>query len=169
MYNDKFPVSIDHVTYPTAMNAFQAMKAPPSERVKYTTCDWSQATNLGRNESIDVKAWDSNRENLMHSILVAQAKQHCAFKELVIEHGDRGLHENSMPDFFWPRVLPSIWRTVRDSLLLAEDGEREDDDESDAGEVAVGNEQEEGDEEEGDDAAEAAAMVRQAKKARRLR
>lgn len=172
IYNKKFPVSIDHITYPTAMNAFQAMKASSSDRVKYTTCDWSQATNLGRYESIDVEAWDANRENLMHSILVTQANQHSAFKKLVIKYGDKGLHENSMTDFFWPTALPGIWRSVRKSLI--EDGEEEDDDESDDGEEAVGDEQEEGDEEEegeedDDDAAEAAEIVRQAKKARRLR
>ena len=38
----------------------------------------------------------------MHSILVTQAGQHPSVKKLVMKFGDKGYHENSMTDAFWP-------------------------------------------------------------------
>jgi len=163
MYKTGYPVTIDSVTYPTAWNAFQACKAStPSERVKYANVSWVEATQLGRNEEIDVASWDAQRETLMHSILVVQASAHPAFKKTILKYGHKKLRDNSMSDMFWPSVLPSLWAKVRTTLREQDAGEEEDDaEEKDESSV------EEEDEKDAD-AAETAEMFRGHKRARRV-
>lgn len=114
--HDTMPVKIDDVVYPTAMNAFQAHKALPANRGAYTTLLWPDAVSRGRTETIDIVAWDKNREPLMTSILVAQARQNDTMRDIVMEHAGTNLFENSMSDAFWPSVLPTIWTNVKAAL-----------------------------------------------------
>lgn len=161
------PVTIDSITYPTAMNAFQAMKAKYRiDRMKYMSVDWPQAVQLGRTESIDVTQWDSNREELMHSILVAQASANSSFKKQILKYGNKSLRDNSMSDAYWPTVLPRLWARVR--VTLKEDEEEEDEEEDGDDDEDEENSGEEDEEDEDDDAAEAAEMVRAHKRSRRL-
>ena len=160
------PVTIDGITYPTAMNAFQAMKAKTSDRIKYTSVEWPQAVQLGRTETIDVTQWDSNREELMHSILVAQASANPSFKKQILKYGNKSLPDNSMSDAYWPTVLPRLWARVRSTLK--EDEEEEDEEEDGDDDEDEENSGEKDEEDEDDDAAEAAEMVRAHKRSRRL-
>ena len=114
--HETVPVKIDDVVYPTAMNAFQAHKASPANRGAYTTLTWPDAVARGRTETIDIVAWDKNREPLMTSILVAQARQNDTMRDIVMEHAGTDLFENSMSDAFWPTVLPTIWKNVKAAL-----------------------------------------------------
>lgn len=117
IHTTQYPVTIDGIKFMTAMNAFQAMKAPKEKRHNYADVSWSAATAMGRAESIDVISWDANREFLMESILLAQARQHPEFKQLVLDYADEGLFENSMGDSFWPSALPGVWKNVYDTLV----------------------------------------------------
>ena len=83
IFKGGYPVTVDGVTYSTAMNAFQAMKAPKAERSKFANVTWTDAVSMGREQVIDVTSWDANRETLMESILTAQAKENPAFKRIV--------------------------------------------------------------------------------------
>ena len=117
--HENIPVKIDDIMNPTAMNAFQAHKAPPANRSAYTTLCWPEAVSRGRTETIDIGAWDKNREALMTSILVAQAQQNDKMRDVVLKHADAGLFEDSMTDAFWPGVLPTIWKNVKSALDAA--------------------------------------------------
>tara|TARA_B110001452_G_scaffold253073_1_gene243420 strand:- start:181 stop:894 length:714 start_codon:yes stop_codon:yes gene_type:complete len=130
IFKEGYPVTVNGVTYSTAMNAFQAMKAPKAERSKFANVTWTDAVSMGREQVIDVTSWDANRETLMESILTAQAKENPAFKKIVLRNANKGLVENSMGDAFWPTALPGIWKNVRANLKEDEDDE-EDDEEGD--------------------------------------
>ena len=130
IFKGGYPVTVNGVTYSTAMNAFQAMKAPKAERSKFANVTWTDAVSMGREQVIDVTSWDANRETLMESILTAQAKENPAFKKIVLRNANKGLVENSMGDAFWPTALPGIWKNVRANLKEDEDDE-EDDEEGD--------------------------------------
>ena len=125
IFKEGYPVTVDGVTYSTAMNAFQAMKAPKKERSKFANVTWTDAVSMGREQVIDVTSWDANRETLMESILTAQAKENPAFKKIVLQNANKGLVENSMGDAFWPTALPRIWKNVRANLKEDEDDEEE--------------------------------------------
>lgn len=129
IYRQGYPVTVDGVIYSTAMNAFQAMKAPKELRKTFADVTWDVAVAMGRNQVIDIASWDANRETLMESILTAQAKQNPGFKKIVLEHGNKNLVENSMGDAFWPTALPKVWKNVRANLKKQDDdgGEEEDD------------------------------------------
>ena len=94
IFKSGYPVTVDGVTYSTAMNAFQAMKAPKAERGKFANVEWTDAVTMGREQVIDVTSWDANRETLMESILTAQAKENPAFKRIVLRNANKGLVEN---------------------------------------------------------------------------
>ena len=128
IFKEGYPITVDGVTYSTAMNAFQAMKAPKAERSKFANVTWTDAVSMGREQVIDVTSWDANRETLMESILTAQAKENPAFKKIVLRNANKGLVENSMGDAFWPTALPGIWKNVRANL------KEDDDDDDDEGE-----------------------------------
>ena len=100
IFKGGYPVTVDGVTYCTAMNAFQAMKAPKAHRGKFANVAWTDAVSMGREEVIDVTSWDANRETLMESILTAQTKENPAFKKVVLQNANKGLVENSMGDPF---------------------------------------------------------------------
>ena len=152
MYKSGYPVTIDSVTYPTAWNAFQACKAAPSERGRYANVSWVEATQLGRQEHIDVAFWDTQRETLMHSILVAQASTHPAFEKVILKYGHKKLHDNSMSDMFWSSVLPSMWAKVRTTLKENKSEEDEsEEDESEEDESEEDESEEDEDEEDEDD------------------
>ena len=147
------PVKIDDITYRTAMNAFQAHKAPHSARAAYANLNWFEAVQRGRFEKIDAKAWDDNREHLMTSILVAQAMQNKSVRCLVLKYGDdKALVENSMSDTYWPTALPCIWKAVKAALESSDD----DDDGAVAGPSSSGRNRspDDDDDEEDDDASE---------------
>jgi predicted NAD-dependent protein-ADP-ribosyltransferase YbiA (DUF1768 family) len=131
IFKGGYPVTVDGVTYSTAMNAFQAMKAPKAERSKFANVTWTDAVSMGREQVIDVTSWDANRETLMESILTAQAKENPAFKRIVLRNANKGLVENSMGDAFWPTALPGIWKNVRANLKEEEEDDDEDDDDDD--------------------------------------
>jgi predicted NAD-dependent protein-ADP-ribosyltransferase YbiA (DUF1768 family) len=101
----------DGVDYMTAFNAFQAQKAPPDERAKFSYLDIKQATDLGRTYPIDTAMWDSGRKNLMYKILKSQAYQHPSLEQRILQHGDADdIGSGGMGhDAFWKSALPKIW------------------------------------------------------------
>ena len=137
IFKEGYPVTVDGVTYSTAMNAFQAMKAPKAERGKFANVTWTDAVSMGREQVIDVTSWDANRETLMESILTAQAKENPAFKKIVLRNANKGLVENSMGDAFWPTALPGIWKNVRTNLKQDDEDDEDDDDDDDEEEEAL--------------------------------
>ena len=106
IFKEGYPVTVDGVTYATAMNAFQAMKAPKAQRSKFANVVWTEAVIMGREQVIDVTSWDANRETLLESILTAQATENPGFKKIVLKHANKRLRENSMSDTFWPTRAP---------------------------------------------------------------
>lgn len=112
----KCPVMIDSLTYPTAMNAFQAHKAPIGSRDVYTRMSWHDAVSRGRTEMIDRVMWDMNRESLMVTILTEQARQNRWMHDIVMQFAGKRLCEDSMLDKFWPTVLPDVWKAVKGAL-----------------------------------------------------
>ena len=157
IYKEGYPVTVDGVTYRTAMNAFQAMKAPKAQRHKFANVVWPDAVAMGREQVIDITSWDANRETLMESILTAQAKQNPGFKKIVLKHANKRLREGSMSDTFWPTALPGIWKNVRANLKQEEaddEGEEE------------GEEEEEEKEDDDDTPAQAFGKESPAKRAR---
>ena len=72
---DELPFDFRGVGYRTAQNAFQAQKAPPSEREKFANVPANEATRLGRACTINVAEWDANRVALMTEIITEQAMQ----------------------------------------------------------------------------------------------
>jgi predicted NAD-dependent protein-ADP-ribosyltransferase YbiA (DUF1768 family) len=154
IYNEGYPVTVDGVTYSTAMNAFQAMKVPKAQRGKFANVTWTEAVSMGREQVIDVTSWDANRETLMESILTAQAKENPAFKKIVLRNANKGLVENSMGDAFWPTALPGIWKNVRANLKQDDEGDDDygDCEDKDEDEDDEGDEDEDGDDGYDDDA-----------------
>lgn len=120
----EFPVKIDDLIYPTAMNAFQAHKAPVGSRDVYTRLSWFEAVSRGRTETIDRVTWDTNREALMVTILTEQAKQNRSMRDVVMQFAGKRLSEDSMLDHFWPRVLPDIWKAVKLAMQQEDDANK---------------------------------------------
>lgn len=111
------PVTIDNITYQTAMNAFQAHKAPLSRRLEYASLPCMEAVKRGRTEIIDSEKWDDNRVKLMTNILVAQVAQNDELRSIVLRYGDdKTIIEDSMSDAYWLKTLPRIWKTVNKTL-----------------------------------------------------
>jgi predicted NAD-dependent protein-ADP-ribosyltransferase YbiA (DUF1768 family) len=159
-------VSYDGETYPTAFNAFQAQKeAVKEQRKPFTTCSWSEAASLGCHCSIDVKAWDAGREDLITDILTEQAKQHQDFAKLIIKYAGKVV-ENSMGDKWWIDTMPNIWKAVKEAIVdqfpfLVTDGDAHEDDE-------VVEEDDEGEEEAEGEAEEEEVQVKLQKKLKRV-
>jgi len=109
------PVTIDGIVYNTAMNAFQAHKADPSERHRFALVEYFDAVQMGRSCVIDCAAWDAGRKTLMTKILRTQASQNPEFAKLIVDHGATVL-EDSMQDMYWPHALPQIWAELASEL-----------------------------------------------------
>ncbi len=132
-------VTFDGVTYVTAMTAFQAQKAPRSNRQVYADLGPGEAAMRGRTESIDPTTWDAGRRVLMKQILQAQVDQHADLRSRLQQ--TTSFDKNMLGDKFWSVVLPKIWQEIRDHVvtrnLLADeslgksDDEAEDDEEAD--------------------------------------
>ena len=60
---------------------------------------------------------------MMRSILKAQALQHSAFANAIVEHGGREdiVHDAMSHDLYWSKELPRIWKTL--SQDLSDNGE----------------------------------------------
>lgn len=103
------PFSFDGILYHTIQNAFQAQKALPSEREAFGTVSPMEAINRGRMCKIDPIAWDLNREDLMTSIVEAQALQHDKMRDVLIKWKDTPIVVDDMFDSFWPLTLPHVF------------------------------------------------------------
>lgn len=103
------PFSFHGILYHTIQNAFQAQKASPSERAAFGTVSPMEAINRGRMCNIDATAWDLNREDLMTSIVEAQALQYDEMRDALIKWKDTPIVVDDMFDSFWPYTLPHIF------------------------------------------------------------
>ena len=126
-------VKFDGVTYVTAMTAFQAHKAPRSNRQVYADLGPGEAAMRGRTEIIDPTTWDAGRRDFMKEILKAQVEQHPDLASRLLQ--TVSFDKNMLGDPFWSHVLPKIWKEIREEVasanLLADEkelGESEDDD-----------------------------------------
>ena len=107
----------DGVTYVTAMTAFQAQKAPHSNRQVYANLGPGEAATRGRTEIIDPNTWDAGRRDLMKDILEAQVEQHTDLRSRLLQ--TTSFDKNMLGDQFWSDVLPNIWKEIRDNMVAA--------------------------------------------------
>jgi len=129
----KRPFTFDGIRYITVQNAFQAQKAPSSQRINYSSCDPFDAVTMGRLCSIDVAKWDYGRRELMKSILMAQVKENPDMKRIVIDNVSNDIQEVMLMEPFWVREMPKIWKeiVVEIAAEIAAEEERSDDTEDD--------------------------------------
>jgi hypothetical protein len=73
--NGTRPFTYDGIQYDSIQNAFQAQKAPPSERSEFSDVIPSEAARMGRSCKIDPEEWDANRLSLMTRVR-RQKRQH---------------------------------------------------------------------------------------------
>ena len=63
------PITIDHITYPSVENAYQAQKCMnPKDRLRFVSITAGQAKRLGRQVDI-VDKWDDKRLGIMEELL----------------------------------------------------------------------------------------------------
>ena len=74
--NGTRPFIYDGIQYDSIQNAFQAQKAPRSERSKFSDVTPSEAVQMGRGCKIDPEEWDANRVSLMTELYRCQVAEH---------------------------------------------------------------------------------------------
>ena len=102
----------DGIQYDSIQNAFQAQKAPRSERPKFSDVMPSEAARMGRSCKIDPQEWDANRVALMTELYRAQAAEHRDMADTLYEWRSKTIQEDAVPCPFWQKMMPEIWKVI---------------------------------------------------------
>lgn len=103
-------VTINDITYPTAENAFQAMKtffmddkkAALDMRKRFANISWQDAKKEGRHLKIDVNKWNKKRVDAMFTVVNAKFQQDSELMAMLMQMSDEDLVEvNPWGDTFW--------------------------------------------------------------------
>ncbi len=121
----------DGIQYDSIQNAFQAQKAPRSERSEFSDVMPSEAVRMGRSCKIDTNAWDANRVALMTELYRCQVAEHQDMADTLYEWRSKTIQEDAVPCPFWQKMMPEIWKAIGHELA-ANDGEADEDDEAGA-------------------------------------
>ena len=150
----------DGIQYDSIQNAFQAQKAPRSERSEFSDAMPSEAVRMGRSCKIDSDEWDANRVALMTELYRCQVAEHQDMADTLYEWRSKTIKEDAVPCPFWQKTMPAIWKMIGRELA-ANDGEA---DEEAALAHGIDEDDEEADALADADAEECARMVRGARK-----
>ena len=124
--NGTRPFTYDGTQYDSIQNAFQAQKAPRSERAEFSNVMPSEAVKMGRSCKIDPVEWDANRVALMTELYRAQVAEHRDMADTLYRWRIKAIKEDAIPDPFWQKTMPTIWKTIGREMLMA-DGAGDDD------------------------------------------
>lgn len=105
------PVNVDHVTYPTVENAYQASKTLDHDaRVQFATCNcWEAKQRGGKNAkkhgftTLEVRAdWNDVKEDVMERLLQQKFTPGSDLAKKLLATGDEVIiHYNEHGDFYW--------------------------------------------------------------------
>jgi predicted NAD-dependent protein-ADP-ribosyltransferase YbiA (DUF1768 family) len=109
----------DGIQYDSIQNAFQAQKAPRSERSEFSDLMPSEAVRMGRSCKIDSDEWDANRVTLMTELYRCQAAEHQDMADTLYEWRSKTIQEDAVPCPFLSRS-----KAVASSRLASQEGTR---------------------------------------------
>ena len=89
------------ITYSSAETAFQLQKYPISQRQKYCKLDPWQAKPLGRKAPIDIKKWDSKKDEIMFEIVKCKFEQNPDLAQKLIMVTEPIIEHNDWNDTYW--------------------------------------------------------------------
>ena len=136
--NGNRPFTYDGVQYDSIQNAFQAQKAPPSERASFSTVMPSDAARMGRSCKIDIDEWNANRASVMTELYRAQVAEHRDMANTLYKWRMKTIKEDAILDPFWQMTMPTIWKTIgREILMQYERGDEEESDDDKADKLAA--------------------------------
>lgn len=125
----KSPIKIDDVTYPTAENAFQAMKCKKAkDRVAFVQMTPVEAKRAGKR--VDLRSnWNKDRNKVMYHILWHKFTQNEELKKKLIATGKEKIsHVNHWRDTYWgvyngkgKDVLGRMLMNIREKLQETEE------------------------------------------------
>lgn len=99
-----FPITLDGKTWPTSEHYFQANKFLDDKHVEAIRNEPSAmiAARMGRSRSRPLRAdWESVKDQVMKTALMAKFTQHESLRELLLETGEATLVEHTKNDAYW--------------------------------------------------------------------
>lgn len=98
------PMVVDGVLWPAVEHYYQAQKTLDTMWQKriHDAATPAEAKVLGNSaECIYRPDWDTWKLMAMRKALFAKFTQHADLRQMLLDTGDRVLHENSMVDYYW--------------------------------------------------------------------
>ncbi len=129
-------VTIQGITYPSLMHAFQAQKEdyakdyesltiPETDRIvfakkkSYVSVDLQSANQKGRMINLDVDSWNYERDNVMYKILSKCYEQNDSVQQ-ILSRAPVEIIEDCLPDEYWggkTNKMGKMWMKLRDAVV----------------------------------------------------
>lgn len=116
------PMVVDGVTWTAVEHYYQAQKTldPAYQQRIHDAATPAEAKALGNStECVRRPDWDTWKLMAMRKALFAKFTQHADLRRMLLDTGDKTLHENSMVDYYWGIGEDGTGLSMLGKLLMA--------------------------------------------------